>query len=265
MNSRQSGTGPITLILFSVIVSILILFALCCKGDHSVTLAWSPNPEPDVSNYVVYYGHASRNYPNSTNVGNVTTATVYGLAEGATWYFAITANNSSGLESDFSNEVTNAIPANITNRVPTVSTIGDVSMRQSGYTNVPFTVWDVETPPGYLTVTASSTNLSLIPLSGLIVTGTNWDRVLHIEPNPFEAGMSLITVVVSDGTKASSTSFLVTVLPIPTPPIRFVFVSKMQVADSPAGPWSTVLTTILPVDTTEAPGRFFRTWVDLKP
>ncbi|MBN2506415.1 MAG: fibronectin type III domain-containing protein [Verrucomicrobia bacterium] len=79
--------------------------------DQSVTLAWDPNPEPDVRGYIVYYGTESRCYPHSTNVGNVTTATVHGLREGVTWYFAITAVNGSGLESDFSHEITNAVPS----------------------------------------------------------------------------------------------------------------------------------------------------------
>jgi hypothetical protein len=251
-------------ILRAVAFSILAA-ASAAFGAQSVTLQWDPNVEADVSSYIVYYGTSSRNYASSTNVGNVTTATVSGLADGKAWYFAIAARNNNGLESDFSNEVTNAAPAIATNRPPTVSTIGDVSMRQSGYTNVPFTVWDVETFPGDLTVTADSSNPSLIPLSGLTVTGANWDRVLHIEPNPLVDGVSLISVVVSDGSKAASTSFLVTVLPIPTPPARLLFISKMQVANSPTGPWSTVLTTILPVDIDGGPVRFYRTWVDLKP
>ena len=70
--------------------------ALLANADQSVTLAWDPNPEPDVCCYLVYYGTNSRNYPYSTNVGNVTTATVYGLMEGVSWFFALTAKNTQG-------------------------------------------------------------------------------------------------------------------------------------------------------------------------
>lgn len=73
----------------------------------SVTLAWDPNPEPDVVAYVIYYGTNSRAYPYATNVGNVTCATVHGLDPCTLYYFALTAVNQAGLESDFSLEVTN--------------------------------------------------------------------------------------------------------------------------------------------------------------
>lgn len=76
-----------------------------CWGDQSVTLAWDPNPESDLAGYIVYYGSASRNYTNAVNVGNITTNTVSGLVNGATYFFAVTAYNTNGLESDFSAEV----------------------------------------------------------------------------------------------------------------------------------------------------------------
>lgn len=75
------------------------------RGEQSVTLAWDPNPESDIGGYIVYYGCASRNYTNAVNVGNVTTNTVRGLVDGATYFFAVTAYNTNGLESDFSDEV----------------------------------------------------------------------------------------------------------------------------------------------------------------
>lgn len=94
-----------------LLVVLGLVLAGAVAADQSVTLAWDPNPEPDVAGYIVYYGTVSRNYPFHTNVGNVTTATIYGLREGVTYYFAIAATNSTGLESDFSNEITNHIPS----------------------------------------------------------------------------------------------------------------------------------------------------------
>ncbi len=94
-----------------VLITMLLALAGIVRADQSVTIAWDPNPEPDVRAYIIYYGNASRDYPYHTNVGNVTTATVYGLKEGVTWYFAITSTNAAGLESDYSNEITNHIPS----------------------------------------------------------------------------------------------------------------------------------------------------------
>ncbi len=56
-----------------------------------------------ISGYRVYYGTSSGNYTSSAEAGNVTSYTVTGLSGGTTYYFAITASNSSG-ESGYSNE-----------------------------------------------------------------------------------------------------------------------------------------------------------------
>src|SRR5450432_1121302 len=77
----------------------------------NVTLAWNPNPEPNIAGYRLYYGTASRIYPGETNAGNSTTVTVSGLSGGTVYYFALTSYNTAGLESAFSNEVAYAPPA----------------------------------------------------------------------------------------------------------------------------------------------------------
>lgn len=84
---------------------IMLVLPTICLGEHSVTLAWDANPETDIVGYIVYYGSASRNYTNAVNVGNVTTNMVIGLVDGVTYFFAVTAYNTNGLESDFSDEV----------------------------------------------------------------------------------------------------------------------------------------------------------------
>ena len=78
--------------------------ALSAPG-YAVTLAWDRSPDSSVTGYRVYYGPTSRKYTNSIMAGNVTTNTVAGLASGVTYFFAITANTASGLESGFSNEI----------------------------------------------------------------------------------------------------------------------------------------------------------------
>jgi hypothetical protein len=75
---------------------------------QNVTLAWDANSETDLAGYKVYYGTASRTYGTPIIIGTQTTYTVTGLAPG-TYYFAVTAYNTSSLESGFSNEVTATI------------------------------------------------------------------------------------------------------------------------------------------------------------
>jgi len=71
-----------------------------------ITLAWDPSPSPNVGGYVLYHGHASRNYTDSVDVGDQTQYTLTDLETGTTYYFAIVAyDTSQTIRSDFSNEV----------------------------------------------------------------------------------------------------------------------------------------------------------------
>ena len=58
----------------------------------------------DISGYVIYYGYSPGNYTNWVDVGDVEMYTVTNLSPG-TLYFALTAYDSFGTESDFSNEL----------------------------------------------------------------------------------------------------------------------------------------------------------------
>jgi fibronectin type 3 domain-containing protein len=70
---------------------------------QSVTLAW--DPVSGVSGYKLYQGSTSHVYTNSINAGAATQQTLSGLTVGSIYYFAVTAYNSSGVESDYSSEV----------------------------------------------------------------------------------------------------------------------------------------------------------------
>lgn len=82
--------------------------------SNAVMLTWLCSGYPSCSTNVVgcnvYYGIASRTYTNKVNVGNVTNAVLgqlYGLTNSAiTYYFTVTAYDTTGLENDYSNEVT---------------------------------------------------------------------------------------------------------------------------------------------------------------
>jgi hypothetical protein len=88
---------------------VQVLSAIVPPGQ-SVTLAWSPVTNANVAGHSVYYGSASGNYTNLTSVGHVTNATISGLTEGVTYYFAATTLSTSGLESDYSAEVSYMVP-----------------------------------------------------------------------------------------------------------------------------------------------------------
>lgn len=81
----------------------------------SVGLAWDPVPGANLAGYRVYYGTTSGGpylqLPGQgSNAGNGNSYTVSGLQRGTTYYFAVTAYDTTNNETGFSNEVFKAIP-----------------------------------------------------------------------------------------------------------------------------------------------------------
>jgi hypothetical protein len=89
-----------------------ICFFVCVGGvaEQSVTLAWDLSPDTNVAGYFLYYGASSGSYTSQVDAGANVTATVSGLREGRTYYFAITAYDAYGFESDPSSEVPYIVP-----------------------------------------------------------------------------------------------------------------------------------------------------------
>jgi hypothetical protein len=83
-----------------------LLVGLGRASAASVTLAWDANVETNLLGYRLYYGTASRSYSTLITVtAPTTTASATTLTAGRTYYFAVTAFDSTGAESDFSAEV----------------------------------------------------------------------------------------------------------------------------------------------------------------
>ena len=82
--------------------------------SNSAGLTWDSVTDPNLSGYRLYFGTAPGTYLQSvgqgTSVGNATTYTITGLASGSRYYFAVTAFDTLGIESDYSNEVFKDIP-----------------------------------------------------------------------------------------------------------------------------------------------------------
>ncbi len=96
------------------IVVLLFLFPISngsqiAKADaNDVSLAWDPSISENIVGYKLYIGSASRTYGAPIMIGNQTSYTATNLSSG-TFYFAVTALNVDGIESDFSNEVSATI------------------------------------------------------------------------------------------------------------------------------------------------------------
>jgi hypothetical protein len=103
----------------SIILLLAMPFALCAMplpaaDAAKVTLGWDSNPEPDLEGYVVYRNAGSPGppYDFSNDLPEDDLAdplhpkvTLTGLSEGQEYYVALTAYNSDGVESSFSNDV----------------------------------------------------------------------------------------------------------------------------------------------------------------
>ena len=87
-------------------------------GNGSATLSWTApterinnSPLPDLAGYRIHYGQESGNHSNQVMIDNpgITTYVVDNLSSG-TWYFAVSAFDSTGQISDLSNEGQRSIP-----------------------------------------------------------------------------------------------------------------------------------------------------------
>lgn len=178
------------------------------RAVGSLSLAWDPSPASNLSGYVVRYATTSSQYTMSTNVGSVTAATVGGLQDGVTYYFAVTAINTSGLESDPSNEVGYTMPVT---SAPTISTISGRTIAEDSPITVAFTIASASVPLSSLTLAAISSNTNLVPASNIVFGGSQSNRTATVTPALNRSGVATITITVNDGVRSASSTFALTV------------------------------------------------------
>jgi hypothetical protein len=159
-----SFRNPSKIIPFLKIFSILVPLCLCflvppVLPAAQVSLAWDPNAETDLAGYKIYIGYAPRTYSWSIDAGKQTQGTVTGLEDGNTYYLALTAYNTGGSESGFSNEVIYATPAGAQSTL-TVTRTG------TGVGTVNATGIDCGTDCSEVYTTGSSVTLTAAPNAG---------------------------------------------------------------------------------------------------
>jgi len=103
------------------LITALVVFAMVSSQvtfAAAVRLTWQSNSESDLAGYRVYYGTTSHSYTANKDVGLSTTTDINGFSSGVTYYFAISAYDTSGNESALSDEIVAAIPAESQIEVP---------------------------------------------------------------------------------------------------------------------------------------------------
>ncbi len=194
-------------------VNLLLALAGLIGGAHaaSVSFAWKPNSEPALAGYKLYYGPASATYTNHIALGLVTNHTVPGLVNGATYYFALSAFDTNGVESDLTPELRFPNP-------PALAAIANQSTPEDTSLTVNLVVSDADSPLSNLTLAATSSNVGLVANANISFSGSGSNRSMLIVPTANQSGTSTVTVTVSDGSLTSSRNFVLTVSGTPDAP-----------------------------------------------
>jgi hypothetical protein len=102
------------------------------------------------------------------------------------------------------------------NDVPVISAIANRTIERGTTTGaISFTVSDGETPAASLTLSATSSNLTLVPATSIILGGSGAARTVTITPEMTQSGTATITIIVNDGALSASSAFTLTVAAAP--------------------------------------------------
>ena len=164
---------------WEAILLFTIVFSCLTTPTYGVdiTLEWDPNTEPNLKVYKVYYKTGSPGPPytglgawegkspiaiDAVNVpvGSLCRFTFTGLGDNQPYYFVVTAYNTEGFESDYSNEVGFNYDSDGPYEYPTM-----------------YDIWPCKAEPG-----------TIVMVSGSRFGDTQQDSVVHIGPEYFGTG-----------------------------------------------------------------------------
>ena len=123
------------------------------------------------------------------------------------------------------------------NNPPTISTISPQTINEdTAMATLSFTVGDVETPAANLTVTATSSNVAIVPNTSITLGGSGATRTVSVVPAANQSGMLAIVISVSDGTTSTLGGFVLTVKPVNDPPSISSMSNQITTVGKPKGP-----------------------------
>jgi hypothetical protein len=145
-----------------------------------------------------------------------------------------------------SNGTTASAPVTVTlnvtpvNDAPTISALANQTVSHSNPAGPwSVTIGDIDSPASSLSVTATSSDQSLVTNSAITVVGSGATRSVSLRPNAHVTGTATITLTVSDGTAQTSTAFTVTVTnsaPVAAPDT--ITLSEDSSPQTPSGWWN---------------------------
>jgi len=96
---------------------------------------------------------------------------------------------------------------------PSISAIPDLLVNSNSSVGpISFTISDPNIPPDALTLTAASSNPTVIPAANVVFGGSGSSRTLTVTPAPNQGGTAIITITVDNGQVPVSETFEVTVV-----------------------------------------------------
>ncbi|MFT4637746.1 MAG: hypothetical protein ACI8T1_001056 [Verrucomicrobiales bacterium] len=178
-------------------IAVTIIESGSGPQTYSATLAWDPNPEPDIVGYHLSYGTSHGSYSTVIDTGNATSRTLLNLVAG-TYYAIVTAYNTAGLESPASNELVFSVP------VPAPDTTNPVISGIPGnIVTVPDTLGGTSAVVSWIEPTATD-NVGIISLTST-----------HGSGDTFPAGTTTVVYTATDAAgNLSTASFTITVTSI---------------------------------------------------
>ncbi|MEZ0391130.1 MAG: arabinofuranosidase catalytic domain-containing protein [Pseudobdellovibrionaceae bacterium] len=178
------------------------------EGDQEVTLTWEASA--NASTYTVHYGTSSGFYPTIFSSSATSPTTVTGLTNGTVYYFMVTAVNEQGTVPASTEFVRMPGP-------PTLSDLGDVfSMTKA-------TAWSLALPfqlggdPNLActeNVTAASSDVAVLPASGISITGTYPNCSLNLNFAASVTGSTILTLTATRGQMTATQTFSVQLVPL---------------------------------------------------
>ncbi len=199
---------------YLLLILFLVMGCSSAAWAKNVSLAWDPSPST-VSGYKVYYRAGSDNLSKTgeagtvvVDVGSVLNYSLSNLNDAEDYYFAVTAYDVTGQESDFSNRVHS--PAVIAvNQPPDLAPIGNQTV--------------LEGAPLAFVVSASDPDGDALNFStSALPAGAQFDistRAFSWAPGMNQSGIYSVVFSVSDGQTSSSETISITVVNVNQPPV----------------------------------------------
>ena len=128
------------------------------------------------------------------------------------------------------------VTVNAVNDSPTITALANQTTTSGTAVGaLSFTVGDVETAAGSLTVSGSSNNTTVVPNANIKFGGSGANRTVTATPAGGQTGTATITVTVSDGQASTPTSFQLTVNAANTPPTIMAIAPQVINEDTATG------------------------------